>query len=116
MEESPTTALGRGLARGDGLVYGAPPRRGMSQGIKMSYFIYIIKSIRTSRYYTGSSANVERRLQEHNRKKTQSTKNGIPWEIVITEKYDTRIEACKRERQIKSYKGGNAFKKLINIL
>lgn len=37
----------------------------------------------------------------------------MPWEIVYKESFQTKKEAWLRERQIKSYKGGVAFKKLI---
>ena len=40
-------------------------------------------------------------------------KKYLPWKIVYTETFKTKSEAYKRELQIKSYKGGNAFKKLI---
>ena len=57
---------------------------------------------------------IEVRLAQHNRGKTRSTKSGIPWVVIYSEEYNSRKEAYKRERQIKSYKGGNAFKKLID--
>jgi len=43
----------------------------------------------------------------------KSTKNFRPWEIVYKEFFDTKQEAYRRELQIKSYKGGQAFKKLL---
>ena len=77
------------------------------------YFVYIIKSINFNRYYIGSTEDMERRLLYHNSGKVKSTKFYKPWEIVYSESYDTRSEAFKREKQIKSYKGGVAFKKLL---
>jgi predicted GIY-YIG superfamily endonuclease len=40
-------------------------------------------------------------------------KNRGPFKLVYKEEYTTLKEARERERQIESYKGGNAFKKLI---
>ncbi len=41
----------------------------------------------------------------------------MPWELIYIEKFNNKIEAVKREKQIKSYKGGEAFKRLIkNII
>jgi putative endonuclease len=77
------------------------------------FFVYIIRSIKTKKYYVGCTNNIERRLQEHNSNKTFSLKNQGPFELIYKEEYSTLKEARKRERQIKSYKGGNAFKKLI---
>ena len=77
------------------------------------YYIYIIKSIKTEKYYIGYTKNIVERLKRHNGARNNSTRNGIPWELVYCEKILTRQEAYKRELQIKSYKGGEAFKKLI---
>jgi len=38
---------------------------------------------------------------------------GIPFRIVLVEEYLNREEALKREKQIKSWKGGEAFKNLL---
>jgi putative endonuclease len=77
------------------------------------FFVYIIRSIKTKRYYIGCTKDIERRLKEHNNNKTFSLKNRGPFELIYKEKYLTLKEARVRERQIKSYKSGNAFKKLI---
>lgn len=80
----------------------------------MPWYTYILRSIKSGKHYIGSTNNIERRLQEHNSGKTKSTRNKGPWEIIYTtEKYKTKIDARKRELKIKSYKGGKAFKKLV---
>ena len=77
------------------------------------YYIYIIRSYSNGRYYIGHSKNLQRRLTQHNAGNVRSTKPYIPWEIVYTEPYTTKQEAYRREMQIKSYKGGRAFKELL---
>ena len=77
------------------------------------YTTYIIKNSVTNRYYIGSTSNFNRRIIEHNRGQTKSTRQKGIWEAVYKEEYNTSIEAKKREKQIKSYKGGNAFRKLF---
>ena len=79
------------------------------------YFVYIIKSLIVSRYYIGSTENVDRRLSDHNSGKVKSTKAYKPWEIVYLERFDIKSDALKREKQIKSYRSGNAFKKLLGL-
>ena len=80
------------------------------------YFVYILLNTLKKRYYIGSTNNLQRRLEEHNRGQTQSTRYGKQkWKIVYTEEYGNCNEAKRREQVIKSYKGGNAFKKLINL-
>ncbi len=77
------------------------------------WFVYILKSQKTKKHYIGFTDNLERRLGEHNSGKTVSLKFHIPLELIYTERFDSREEACEREKKIKSYKGGNAFKQLL---
>ena len=77
------------------------------------YFVYILESLKNGRHYIGSTANLSRRLSEHNDGKVKSTKHYRPWKIIYTEEFPSKNEALQRERKIKSYKGGIAFKNLI---
>ena len=79
------------------------------------YKVYILFSEKIKKYYIGHSENLEKRLARHNKGLVKSTKSGKPWIIVYTEDYPTKREAYKRELQIKSYKKGEAFKKLIGV-
>ncbi|HLD27160.1 MAG TPA: GIY-YIG nuclease family protein [Patescibacteria group bacterium] len=76
-------------------------------------WVYILQSKKIKRNYTGYTENLEKRLNWHNKGLTKSTKFGIPWEIIYKEKLPNKIQAIRRERKIKSYKGGNGFKKLL---
>jgi putative endonuclease len=75
--------------------------------------VYILKNNLTGKHYIGSTNDLVRRIAEHNRGQTKSTKRKGIWKIIYTEDYDTALGAKRRERLIKSYKGGNAFKKLL---
>ncbi len=78
------------------------------------YKVYILYSEKNKKYYIGHTENLAVRLGKHNTGQVKSTKSGRPWIVVYTEEYETKQEAYGREFQIKSYKGGEAFKKLIN--
>lgn len=78
------------------------------------YQVYILKSEAQARYYIGHSHDLIARLAAHNNGKVRSTKVYRPWSVVYSESCASKQEAYKREFQIKSYKGGEAFKKLIN--
>ncbi len=80
---------------------------------KMPYFVYILQSEKDGKYYIGSTANVANRLQYHNKGSQRSTKFRVPFNIVYTETLLDKRAALAREKQIKSYKGGEAFKRLI---
>jgi len=80
----------------------------------MSHYLYILQSCKDSRYYIGETADVNARLIFHNSGRQRSTRNRIPFQLVLVEEYTCRKDALKREKQIKSWKGGEAFKKLIS--
>jgi putative endonuclease len=80
----------------------------------MCHFVYILQSQTDYRYYIGYTLDIIERLDFHNSGQQRSTKNRIPFKLIYLEKYHSKKEALVREKQIKSYKGGNAFKKLIN--
>ena len=92
----------------------AGSRRKREKLLANMYQVYILESESTGRFYIGSSDNVQKRLLSHNVGRVRSTKAYRPWKIIHTEICLNRHEARKRELQIKSYKGGEAFKKLIN--
>jgi len=80
----------------------------------MPHFVYILQSLKDKKYYIGETADVAARLLYHNAGRQRSTKNRIPFIIILVEQFETREEALKRERQIKSWKGGLAFKALLS--
>ena len=77
------------------------------------YIIYILQSQKTQRYYVGQTNDLGDRLKRHNDGRVKSTKTGKPWKLVYSEEYQNRQTAYKREREVKRYKGGEVFKKLI---
>ncbi len=109
MEKRPRIAICE--VRGISTPVVAPPTAGRSEfGM---YFMYILSNDLSGKHYIGSTNNLERRLDEHNRGQTKSTKKTGKWSIIYTEQFMSGIDAKRREQQVKSYKGGNAFKKLI---
>ncbi|MBU0605743.1 MAG: GIY-YIG nuclease family protein [Candidatus Omnitrophica bacterium] len=80
----------------------------------MAQYMYILKSITIGGYYIGSCENIEERLAQHNDNKGRYTKNKGPFELIYKESFDSKADALKREKQVKSYKGGRAFKKLVS--
>jgi len=81
----------------------------------MIYKVYILQSLKNKRYYIGHTDNLNSRLKRHNMGLVKSTKRYLPWQIVYVEEYNSRSEAYQREMEIKSYKGGIKFKKLLGI-
>ena len=76
----------------------------------MSYFVYILKSLKTNTYYYGSAADINMRLKVHNEGKVRYTKARRPWVLHYSEEYATRSEAAKREYFFKTINGYNFLK------
>jgi putative endonuclease len=66
------------------------------------YFTYVIWSSRLQKRYVGSAQNIEVRLKQHNSGKTPFTLRGIPWILIHHEVFETRSDALKREKYLKS--------------
>ena len=77
----------------------------------MEYFVYILISDFDSSYYVGMAKNVARRLNEHNKGKSQFTKSKIPWRIVLVEGPFETIEARRLEKYYKTTNGKNQLRK-----
>jgi putative endonuclease len=77
------------------------------------FFVYVLRSDKTGRLYTGQTSDPSRRLQEHNSGVTHSTRHGAPWQLVHSEPFRSRSEAMKRERYFKSGKGRDELKTLM---
>ena len=66
----------------------------------MEYYVYILYSKISSKYYVGQTANIDIRLKRHNLGIVPSTISGTPWELVLQIKVSDRSEAMILERKI----------------
>ncbi len=76
----------------------------------MAYFVYVLKSEKAGSSYVGHTSNIERRVAEHNRGESLSTRNKGPWKLVYKEEFRTRSEAIIKEKYFKTVKGRIKFK------
>ena|SRR3990167_2858247 len=79
----------------------------------MMCYVYILENEEGKKYIGITSLLPDFRLIRHNKGDVKSTKYGRPWKIVYVEKYNSYSLARNREKQIKSWHGSNALKKLI---
>jgi putative endonuclease len=63
---------------------------------------YVLRSRKDGRLYTGSTNDLQRRLQEHDRGKNVYARNAGPFDLVYREECPSRLEARRRERYLKS--------------
>ncbi len=80
----------------------------------MNYFVYILYSKSTDRFYIGYTSNLKERLIKHRSKNKGFTSIANDWNIVYTEEFSSKQEAMKRERKIKSWKSKIMIRQLIS--
>lgn len=86
-----------------------------SDGFGMPYFVYVLRSRRHGRRYVGSCADLEDRLRRHNAGRSRATKSGVPWELIHTERFDSRQAAMARERFFKAGTGREILDRLAGV-
>ncbi len=79
----------------------------------MSYYVYILYSGSLDRYYVGYAEDIELRMTWHMSNHKGYTSKAKDWEIVYSEKYQTKGEAMSREREIKRKKSRKYIEWLI---
>lgn len=67
----------------------------------MNYKVYILYSQKSSRYYVGQTADIDKRYKRHNNGFVPSTKSGVSWNLIKTIDVQNRSEALKLEKKIK---------------
>ncbi|MFH1749852.1 MAG: GIY-YIG nuclease family protein [bacterium] len=72
------------------------------------YYVYLLK-LKNNKIYTGSTPNLDERLQEHKEGKCKSTKNLLPFKLLWFCAFPSRLIARRFENYLK--KGsGQAFR------
>ena len=99
-------------------MYLSPPWRGKLlkryDTIIHMAFVYILQNIDTSRYYIGSCIDIDKRVRRHQLHTGGRTTHKGNWKFICFKQCNSISDARILEKKIKSYKGGNAFKKIIN--
>ncbi len=76
--------------------------------------VYVLKSERDSKWYIGCTADLVKRLEEHNAGKVLSTKSRRPFVLLYAEEFSDKYEAFRIERFYKTAKGKRVLKHKIN--
>jgi len=73
--------------------------------------VYVLYSSKYDQIYIGQTDDLKDRLERHNTGKSRYTKRYIPWELIYFEEYETRSEAMKREKELKTHRGRDYIRK-----
>jgi len=82
----------------------------------MPFYVYILHSASTDRFYRGQSANIKNRLIRHNRGTEASTAHGVPWELLWKTEKESRSEAVILEQKLKKLNRSRLIKFMYSNL
>jgi putative endonuclease len=71
-----------------------------------NYKIYVLHSTKYDKIYVGYTSDIVNRIRSHNELSTKGwTKKYRPWILIYTEEFESKREAMKREKELKSSRG-----------
>jgi len=77
------------------------------------FYVYLLKSDKFDKQYIGYTADLKRRLVEHNQGLNLSTKPYRPWKVIYYEACVNKDDAKRREHYLKTTQGGRLLKRRL---
>ena len=108
VEEVPTLS-GESVYTGNRIEGSNPSVSAMSE----KFFVYILQSLKDFSFYVGECDDLDKRMSKHFDGMSKYSATKRPWRLVYFEKYSTRSEAIKREKEIKRKKSRKFIEDLI---
>ena len=69
------------------------------------YYVYVLKSLKDGKNYTGYTKNLKLRFEQHNNGLVESTKNRRPLVLIYFEACLNQQDATHREKYLKTHHG-----------
>ena len=77
------------------------------------YYTYVLRSERIHEFYTGTTSDIAKRIQEHNKGCVTSTKSKRPLNLIYFEACRNKDDAFRRERYLKTGMGKRYIRKRL---
>jgi putative endonuclease len=77
------------------------------------YYVYILRSKKNSRIYTGFSSDLKRRISEHKQGKVHTTARMGDVELIYYEAFQNEQDAREREVYLKTTQGKRTLKIML---
>lgn len=69
------------------------------------YYTYVLKSQKDDKLYTGSTKNLRKRFEQHQKGEVFSTKSRRPFKLIYYEACLSEADARRREKSLKTFRG-----------
>jgi len=79
------------------------------------YYVYVLKSKKDGKWYTGYARNLQKRIADHNSKKNFSTKHRLPLQLIYFEASMSGKDTRAREKFLKSGMGKRYIKNRLKF-
>ena len=74
------------------------------------FYVYVLRSALDGNFYIGHTADLRKRLAEHNSGRVQSSRKRVPFELVYYEACRNLSDAIRREKYLKTTYGHRYLK------
>jgi putative endonuclease len=85
----------------------------------MSYYVYVLKSEKDGKFYTGCTNDLRKRFSQHSKGQVTSTKERLPLQLVYYEMSLDQGDAFTREKYLKTGMGkryiNNRLKRFLSL-
>lgn len=77
------------------------------------HYTYVLLSLKDKKFYTGFTANLKLRFEQHNKGFVECTKERRPFELIYYEACFDQRDAIRREKYLKTYHGKMFLKRRL---
>ena len=79
----------------------------------MFFYVYVLRSLKEKELYVGFTADLQKRIKEHNHGDSFYTKRYMPWVVIHYEAYLNKNDATRREKYLKTSQGARLLKRML---
>ena len=79
----------------------------------MFYYVYVLKSGKDKKFYTGYTNNLKLRFEQHRKGQVESTKDRRPLKLIYYEACLNQQDATHREKYLKTHHGKTFLRKRL---
>lgn len=77
------------------------------------WYVYVLRSLKDGQFYIGSTNDLKRRFQQHQRRENISTAKRLPLKLIYFEGHLSKDDALRREKYFKSTKGRTTLRQIL---
>lgn len=77
------------------------------------WYVYVLRSKKDDNFYIGSTNDVYRRLEQHQRGENVSTAKRLPVVLLYFEAHRSKADALRREKYFKTTKGKVTVRQML---